>query len=88
VSTSGDWLLEWDPRALADARRLSVENRRRVIAGLERLAETGHGDVVPLRGRDNEWRLRVGAYRVVFSWQHAELKIRIWRVVHRSDAYR
>ena len=39
----------------------------RVTAALERLASTGHGDVKKLQGRPNEFRLRVGKWRVFFD---------------------
>src|SRR5258708_5010717 len=44
-------------------------DRRRVVAALERLAETNYGDTRQLTGIDPpEWRLRVGDYRVRFRY--------------------
>ena len=55
------WLLAWRQSALRDLRHLSEEDRRRVVAAAECMAETEQGDVRRLEGvRPPEWRLRVG----------------------------
>jgi len=82
------WRLEWHERALQDVERLDRRARERIIASLERLAETGYGDVVPLRGREGEWRLRVGQWRVVFTFDEVNERIVVLRVLPRGGAYR
>lgn len=62
--------------------------RERILAALERLAETGRGDVVKIQGRDPEWRLRVGDYRVRPTFEFQTQTIRVLRVRHRREAYR
>jgi len=62
--------------------------RERVLAALERLAETGRGDVVKMRGYDLEWRLRVGDYWVRLTFEFSSQTIRVLRVRHRREAYR
>ena len=62
--------------------------RERVLAALERMAETGHGDVVKMRGWDREWRLRVGVYRIRLTFEFQTQTIRVLRVLHRREAYR
>jgi len=52
------------PAALRDFDRLDRITQRRVVASLERLATTGHGDVKRLQGRMRDQRLRVGKWRV------------------------
>lgn len=41
-----------------------------------------------LVNRDNEYRMRVGDYRVLFFIDEAEMEIRIARVIPRQDAYK
>lgn len=56
--------LRFLPSAVRDLDGLDRVARERVIAALERLAATGHGDVKKLQGRTREFRLRVGKWRV------------------------
>jgi mRNA interferase RelE/StbE len=39
-------------------------------------------------GFDDEWRLRVGDYRVLYIINDAERQVLIARVAHRREAYR
>jgi len=55
------------PAALRDFDALDRLVQVRVTAALERLASTGHGDVKKLQGRPNDFRLRVGKWRVFFD---------------------
>lgn len=60
----------------------------RVLSALERYAETGQGDVRPLRGMNNVRRLRHGDYRVFFVVNRVEHRIEVTSVRHRREAYR
>ena len=72
-----------------------------MIAAVGRLADSGQGDVTRLTGERDEWRLRVGDWRVRFVQQTItrqlqppgmgteEIRtIEIRRVRHRREAYR
>jgi mRNA interferase RelE/StbE len=59
-----------------------------VVEAIYRYAETEHGDVVRLRGIDNEFRLRVGDWRVRFRIVDDNATIEIIRVLPRGRAYR
>jgi mRNA-degrading endonuclease RelE of RelBE toxin-antitoxin system len=77
----------WHPQAVRDLRRLTQADRRRVLAAVDRLAETEAGDVVRLADRNPpEWRLRVGELRVLFSFEGADI-LRVLRVLPRGRAY-
>ncbi|MFH0887794.1 MAG: type II toxin-antitoxin system RelE/ParE family toxin [Planctomycetota bacterium] len=39
-------------------------------------------------GSENDWRIRVGSYRIVYEIQDKEKTIKIYRVKHRKDVYR
>lgn len=82
------WRLEWHERALQDVERLDRRTRERIVGALERLAEAGYGDVLPLRGREREWRLRVGQWRILFTRDYAGGSIVVLRVLPRGRAYR
>ena len=79
--------VEWTETALEHMAALDRGIARRVKQAVERLADTGAGNVKRLQGIDPpEYRLRVGDYRVRF---HREGEtIRILRVRNRREAYR
>ena len=40
-----------------------------------------------LKGRKDQWRIRVGDYRVVYTIDDAKLLVEVTRVRHRSEVY-
>jgi mRNA interferase RelE/StbE len=81
--------LEWKPRALKDAEKLDHKTRGRVLAAMERLAETGHGDVTKLTDvNPPEYRLRVGDWRIRYGLDPAARVLTVLRVLPRGEAYR
>ena len=82
------WQVLWTEPAIGDMRRLDRKVARRVRNALLRLAETGHGDVKQLAGKAGELRLRVGDWRVRFSFRYSTKTIEVLRVLPRAEAYR
>ncbi|HEY4104749.1 MAG TPA: type II toxin-antitoxin system RelE/ParE family toxin [Polyangiaceae bacterium] len=78
----------WAPRAAKERDGLDGVARARVIAAIERLAETGAGDVKALKGSPGMYRLRVGDWRVVFALDSARTDLVVERVAHRREVYR
>jgi mRNA interferase RelE/StbE len=74
--------------AQRDFEALPAETRRRVRTALLALGESNKGDVKKLKGIGKQpslYRLRVGAYRVIFALTPKE--IRVTRIVARSEGY-
>ena len=82
------WQVRLLRRAETDLATLPRQASDRVVAALERLAETGHGDLLKLHGRESEWRLRVGQWRVRLTFIKENRTIEVLRVQHRREAYR
>ena len=83
------WRVEWREKALKDLERLDRKTRERILCATERLAETGYGDVRELEGRNPpEWRLRVGDWRVLFTFVPDQQTILFLRVRSRGSAYK
>ena len=80
--------VEFSRRALADLDHLDRQVRERVIIALYQFSETNQGDVLRLRGYENEWRLRVGDWRVRMQIDNEQAIINVLRVLHRREAYR
>jgi mRNA interferase RelE/StbE len=80
----------WDRRALADLSNLARADRRqadRIRDAVARYATDSRGDVLKLSGATNEYRLRVGDWRVIFRLEDGGT-LAISRVLNRRDAYR
>jgi mRNA interferase RelE/StbE len=78
----------WEPKALKEAGKLPRAVRERVVAGVQRFAATGHGDVKKLQGVEGEYRLRIGEYRVLFGIDAVGDVMVVHHVQPRGSAYR
>jgi mRNA interferase RelE/StbE len=80
---------ELSPAAVRDLRKLDVNAWKRVFDALDRLVGNPRGaDVRNLSGRDEQWRLRIPTWRIIFQHLPGNLKITVIHVVHGRDAYR
>jgi len=76
-------------QAERDMRRLDASMFRRVVSEMNGLsANPRPPGCRKLSGPGNDWRIRVGNYRVIYEIDDAEKVVRIMRVRHRSEAYR
>jgi mRNA interferase RelE/StbE len=84
-----DWQVEFTRSAQRDLRRLDPQVRRRVVAALDGLrSEPAQGDIRKLKGIDDEWRLRVGDWRVRFRRDRGRGLVEVVRVLPRGRVYR
>jgi mRNA interferase RelE/StbE len=68
---------------------LSTEIRDRVIEKIAQLKENPRpSNVIKLKGSDDEYRLRVGDYRIRYEIDDQHQVIRILQCKHRRDVYR
>ena len=81
--------IEWTTRAIREIRRVSQQDRERVIAKIEQYAQDPSAlarQVTPLTGSDF-LRLRVGSHRVIFAVERGERTVMVvLRVRHRREA--
>ena len=72
-----------------DLRRLSAQVFYRIIPRIEALSD----DPRPpgchkISGSKNDWRVRVGDYRIIYEIDERAKTVRVMRVRHRREAYR
>lgn len=83
------YTVEFRPSAARSLERLPTEIQRRIVVAAEELAaEPRPAGVRKLSGEHNIWRIRVGAYRVVYEIEDRQGMVMVLRVAHRKDAYR
>ncbi len=72
-----------------DMRRLSHEVHTRVVLAIHGLGKNPRpSGAKKLKGGANDWRVRVGEYRVLYEIADAIRVVKIYRVRHRGDVYR
>jgi mRNA interferase RelE/StbE len=77
------------PAAQRDLKKLPDKVFGRILTDLEHLSENARPrGVKKLKGRENEWRIRSGDYRILYEIDDTNNIVRIFRIVHRREAYR
>ncbi len=77
--------IEWKEQALQEIEKLESSIARRIIKKVEELSENPFSkDIKRLKGCD-DFRLRVGDYRIIFSIEQDI--IQILKVGHRKNIY-
>lgn len=78
---------EWNKQAVKELTRLDSPTRQRLVLAVKALCEEGRGDVRRLQGVEDLFRLRVGGWRVIFSFKDQQT-ILVRDVRPRGDAYK
>ena len=83
----GIYSIEWGGRAQKELRRIGPQHGRRILDAVQKLADDPMPDGCrKLRGLKNEYRIRIGDYRVIY--EIGQDVIMIHKVGHRRDVYR
>ncbi len=87
------WRIEFDPRALAELKRLDKPVQIRIVKVLrERIAPLADPRSLgqALRGEElgRYWKYRIGDYRLVCDIRDETITILVLRVGHRREIYR
>jgi len=72
-----------------DLKRLPAETFHRIVPSIRALAENPRPvGCRKLAGSENDWRIRIGDYRVIYEIDEDEKAVRVFRIRHRREAYR
>jgi mRNA interferase RelE/StbE len=72
-----------------DLKSLPTAVLNRIVPRIKALAEAPRPfGCHKLTGSKNDWRIRIGDYRVVYEIDDPGKRVRIFRVRHRSEVYR
>ncbi len=84
----GRYSVELKPSARKELERLPGRVIERIVPRLEALEEEPRpAGCKKLKGGRDEWRIRVGDYRVVYTVDDVKLRVSVTRVRHRSEVY-
>jgi mRNA interferase RelE/StbE len=80
--------VHWTDAAQKQLKRLPAEVRERMLRAAVRLRDDPRpAGTKKLAARSNEWRLRFGDYRMVYTIEDNVLRVEVIRATHRADAY-
>jgi mRNA interferase RelE/StbE len=89
VANSPTYRVELAPSAVKQLADLDRKARARVAAKIDALSlDPRPQGVEKLEGADNQYRVRVGHYRIIDSIEDKRLVVLVLRIGHRRDVYR
>jgi mRNA interferase RelE/StbE len=72
-----------------DLKKLKISLFTKITTKIKDLADNPHPQGSrKITGSQNDWRLRIGNYRVLYEIDNKTKTIKIMRVKHRREAYR
>jgi mRNA interferase RelE/StbE len=82
------YAVELKASARKELEKLPAKLIGRIFPKLEALGdEPRPAGCKKLKGGQQEWRIRVGDYRVVYTIDDARLRVSVTRIRHRSEVY-
>jgi mRNA interferase RelE/StbE len=82
------YAVEIKPSARRELERLTSKVIERIFPRIEGLGlEPRPAGCKKLKGGQQDWRIRVGDYRVVYTIDDPKLRVSVTRIRHRSDVY-
>ena len=85
------WRIEWDSKALKEAKKLDRNARKKIVEYLEKrvlASQDPYQFGKPLKGnKAGIWRYRVGDYRILCQIEDQVLVVLVIAVGHRKDIY-
>ncbi len=85
------WKIEWDSKALKEAKKLDRDARKKIVEYLEKrvlASQNPYQFGKPLKGnKAGIWRYRVGNYRILCQIEDKALIVLVIAVGHRKDIY-
>lgn len=76
--------IQYEKRCVKYLKKLDKSTRLRIIKGINKLP---HGDVKRLQGNAENYRLRIGSFRIIFSKNDENLIILIIEIGPRGEIY-
>ncbi len=80
--------LELETRALKELKGLARDRRELISAVLDDLERDPRPPGAKKLSGIDGWRVRKGAYRVLYTVDDASRTVRVYRIGHRSEVYR
>jgi len=76
--------IEYSKQAVKTISNMDTATKNRIRQGINKIPE---GDIVPLKNSPGSYRLRVGGWRIIFSYRSDDV-ILIEKIAPRGDVYK
>jgi mRNA interferase RelE/StbE len=81
--------IEYAPAAYRQINKIPNQHVVKILEKIEELSENPRpAGVIKLKGTKNEYRLRIGNYRVVYIVEKARMLVLIVKIADRKEIYR
>ena len=86
MNSNANWKLRIREEVCKDLRKFPHEDQKRILKVIEQLPLNPYsGDIEKMKGKENVWRRRVGAYRIFYEIISKEKVIYIFRIKRRTS---
>ena len=86
MHSSGSWELQIDPSVFKALRRIPKRDTEALLAAIRLLpVDPYFGDIKKMRGEQDVWRRRIGAYRIFYKVKGAERIVLVFRAERRTS---
>lgn len=80
-----DYILKKRAQKYLDS--VDANTRKKLYKALDKLMRW-EGDIVPLEGQKDRYRLKIDHYRILFEWKNGEIIIVVVDITTRTNAYK
>jgi len=86
MSLSASWDLQIDPGVFKVLKKMPYHDAE-AVSGVIRLLPFGpyYGDIQKMKGEENVWRRRIGAYRIFYKIRVSEKIILVFKLERRTS---
>lgn len=86
MNSSENWDLQVDPNVFKALRKITHRDAETLLAVIRLLPTDPYfGDIQKMKGEENTWRRRVGAYRIFYRIKIAEKILLVFRIERRTS---
>jgi len=86
MNSGAAWKLVVDQQVHKQLSRIPKKNVAKILSAIaEMVANPYSGDVIKMRGEENVWRRRVGAYRLFYEVLTPQKLVYVFRVERRTS---
>lgn len=86
MNSNKNWELKIRHKAYKALTKFSESDRNKIVKAIDALIENPYyGDIQKIKGEENVWRRRVGAYRIFYEIISSESIVYVFNIERRSS---